>query len=68
MELAATILNGAKENRGAFKSVELILYGQTVADLPFPEELDGEDAAQGEEAPPISTAWRPKKATRLAQK
>jgi hypothetical protein len=43
-ELAVTILNGAKENRGAFKSVELILYGQAVADLPFPEEPDTEGA------------------------
>ena len=51
-ELAGTILNGAKENRGAFKSVELILYGQTVADLPFPQELETEHAA--DETTPVS--------------
>ena len=48
-ELAVTVLNGAKENRGAFKSVEIILYGQGVAELPFPEEVEGEDTAQGTE-------------------
>jgi hypothetical protein len=46
-ELAETILNGAKENRGAFKSVEIILYGPRVAELPFPEEVEGEDTASG---------------------
>jgi hypothetical protein len=46
-ELAVTILNGAKANRGAFKSVEIILYGQRVAELPFPEEVEGEDTVQG---------------------
>jgi hypothetical protein len=44
-ELAVTVLNGTKENRGAFKSVEIILYGQRVAELPFPEEVDSEDTA-----------------------
>jgi hypothetical protein len=41
-ELATTILNGAKENRGAFKTVEIILYAQRVAELPFPEQVESE--------------------------
>jgi hypothetical protein len=46
-EVASTILNGAKENRGAFKAVELVLYAKAVADLPFPEveEPAGSDSA-----------------------
>jgi hypothetical protein len=39
-ELALTVLDGIKENRGAYKTVELILYGQNVADLVFPEETE----------------------------
>jgi hypothetical protein len=49
-ELAVNILNGAKENRGAFKSVEIILYGQRVAELSFPEEAESEDSAEGTSA------------------
>jgi hypothetical protein len=46
-ELAATIINGTEENRSAFKSIEIVLYGQRVADLPFPEEPEAEAVADG---------------------
>jgi hypothetical protein len=40
-ELTLTVLGGTKENRSAFKTVEMILYAQNVANLPFPEGIDG---------------------------
>jgi hypothetical protein len=43
-ELTKTVLDGIKENRGPFKTVELILYAQKVADLPFEEEDVVEEA------------------------
>lgn len=45
-ELMVTILGGAKENRGAFKTVEIILYAHEVADLPFPKDAETEEARE----------------------
>jgi hypothetical protein len=45
-ELMLTVLGGAKQNRSAFKTVEIILYAHEVAGLPFPKDADTEEAGE----------------------
>jgi hypothetical protein len=45
-EIIETILSGRKENRGAFKTAESILYAQNVANMHFEEEPETEKPSE----------------------
>jgi len=49
-EIVETILAGTKENRGAFKAVESILYAPRVAELPFSENSEAEQTGEAPKA------------------
>ncbi len=45
-EVIESILGGRKENRGAFKTAESVLYAQNVANIRFAEEPEAEQPSE----------------------